>query len=396
MSALSRFLSMIEKRLTLRWQRRPRYAPRAKTHFIFRHWTATELGNGTALAQVQAFDGFNCDLQYNNTAEWAAVKTLANMGKLWWRYLTVFSYPYSGTTMSGAAKWHDYFRHNWQFSGSTPGSPTKYRFLLTSRTPDIVACMWTSPANGERYELTPFMLYSLADLDALATKMVSFARDLGQDAVYTVPNGGVFVDNCYLDVRYWMLPTSNTYGSGHGSTLESTPHLATAYYVDPSYWTDWQELEDVYGGPAPHLWETYTARYTYLTDKVASLLAAPGSPAMGTMGAPYRIANMPYSGPINGKQHAMPWYFENVFAPSPPAPRSYADSVAQWKQDKRNVISTRCDGGAQSWTNVLTLIQLWRENGGWIAFTDDGSAGGITQMNAAYAEAARVRSEVSG
>lgn len=393
---MSRYLFRIEKTVklpTLRW---PKWRlTRQQRHFVFRHWERTDLAAaGNAWTLRSTYDGFNANLQYDDATYFTTLKNLVNEGKFFWRYMSPFNYPTSVREFGTGARWEDYYRHTWQFSGSVAGSPTKYRMILTSRSPDIVACMWAYVSRNyqERYEIAPLMSFTEADLRALATKMVSLARDLTQDgSSYLIPGGSVFVDNGYLDIRYWMIPTSNTYGSGHGNTSETAPYLKTTYYVDPSYWTDWTELETVFGNGGT--WATYSQRYTYLTSYIETLVSATGQ--MGAF-SPWRLVNAPYSGPINGYQHAMPWFIENVFYENA---RTYADSLAAWKQDYRNVISARCAGehplyltpDPATWVQIQTLLAEWQASGGWISFTDDGSAGGVIQRELAYNEAANIR-----
>lgn len=395
---MSRYLFRIEKTVRLPALRWPKWRlTRQQRHFVMRHWDIGEFGSsGNAWTMRNTYDGTITNLQYDNTTYFTTIKNLVSEGKLFWRYMDAFKYPFSVREFGTGARWEDYYRHNWQFSGSAAGSPTKYRMILSSRTPDIVACMWAhvSRTYQERNELVPLMLFSESDLRAVATKMVSLARDLTQDgSSYLLPGAGVFTDNCYLDIRYWMIPTNNTYGSGHGNTSETPPYLATTYYVDPTYWTDWTELESVFGNGGT--WATYTQRYTYFTNYVQSLVSASGQ--MGSL-APWRIANCAYSGPINGYQHAMPWYIENVFGSFA---RTYADSLTAWKQDFRNVISARCAGlyplytlpDPATWTQIQTLLNEWQASGGWIGFTDDGSVGGIAQREQAYSAAADIRAK---
>jgi hypothetical protein len=268
--------------------------------------------------------------------------------------------------------------------------------LLTSRSPDIVACYFAYAQSGQRYEMTPLNLFSYAELDLLAAKMVSLARDPMQNgSTYLTPNAGVFCDNCFHDLRSWMIPTNNTDGSGHGNTSETPPFLATAYYVNPDtnppgYETDWNELASIYGTPS-NTWRDYAAKYTYLTAKVAAVAASSGT--MFGM-APWRIANAPESGPNGTYQHPMPWMFENIYSSYQQGLRTAAESIRQWKLDQRNVLVHVCDGTPLSWTRVETVIGEWRVSGGWLDFKYSGDPGSEQQYWDAIALANLVKGQL--
>jgi len=389
---MSRFLSSIERKKKIV---HPRPAPGAPAppgsgRYLMRVFYGTDLANGTAWSKRASFDGFISHLQYEQPTQAAAVRDLVNDGKLFWRYEITQTYPYSRTDF-GADGWSDYFRGNWQFAGTASGSLTKYRMLLTARTPDIVACFFgylSHGTYGERYEMVPLQKFSYAELDSLAARQVSFARDLLQNGVYELPNAGVFCDNAYHDMRAWMIPNNDTYGSGHGDTSETAPFLKTAYETEP-YQTDWNDLCAAHGTPTS-TWRDYADKYTYLTSKVAALTAS------GTMiGQPaWRLANVPESGPNGTYQHAMPWFFENIWSVSATNMRPAETSITEWKRDPRNVLHHVCDGTPLSWDRVVRHVNEWRLNGGWLEFTSDDTLSGNTQTEMAYDLAVTVRGQL--
>lgn len=389
---MSRFISSIERKKKVVQSRPAPGAPAqpGNGRYLMRVFYGDDLSSGLAWTKRGTFDGFISHLQYDQAQDAAAVLALVNDGKLFWRYEITQTYPYSRTDF-GADKWADYLRSNWQFNGSSSGSTTKRRMLLTARNPDIVACFFgylSHGSYGERYEMVPLQQFSLAELDSLASQQVSFARDLHQNGVYTIPNAGVFCDNAYHDMRAWMIPNDDTYGSGHGDKSETAPFLKTAYETTP-YQTDWNDLCSVHGTPSS-TWQDYGNRYTYLTAKVAALTASGsmfGQPA-------WRIANVPESGPNGTAQHAMPWFFENIWSTAAQNMRLAETSITEWKRDPRNVLHHVCDGTPTSWTRVMRHINEWLANGGWIEFTSDDTTSGDAQTETAYETAATARGQL--
>jgi hypothetical protein len=326
--------------------------------------------SGRAWTLREKFDGFIANTQYENTTHWTTIKNLVGLGKLFWRYENAFNYPYSLSEF-GADRLSDYVRGTWQFVSNAAGAATKYRFLLTARTPDVVACHWYYISNGakaERYELTPFKSFAYSDLDAWATSEVQLARDpFGDGVSYYNPNAGVFMDNCYHDVRAWMIPNDQVNNSGHGNAADTAPYLKTCYET-PGYQTDWIDLCNAHGDAGQ--WTGYVDKYTYLSSKVGDACALTGSMWGAT---PYRIINCPETGPNHGFQHQMPWMFENVYSNNL---RTAVSSLDLFTQDQRNVIHHNCDGTSISWDRVVEMVSVWLAAGGWIQFgwTSDSGA----------------------
>jgi hypothetical protein len=370
--------------------------PGVRTHFINKITSAYELAGGTSswLWQQRSWlDGINHTLLGWNehySDEWETLKLWHDAGKFIFRYFMLHNYPFSAWSMGtgpGTAHpdyWRNWYRARFQFVTSGAGAASRYRMLWTNPSPDRVACwfaFWASlgsPYNFyELAELVPFHLFSNAECDELADKVLFYTKDpsgsLGQ---YPMPNACTFIDNCYLNVRDWFLPTADTLSgslgvlpqhSAHGTTSETSPYLnsvLTSNFTTFETDTTYDAASSNYPGVA---WSDHAEKYVRITDRIANQMT-------GHVNGQdcYRVANLVYD-PWYGLTHADPIYIENARRSTA---REWSAAQTAYRRDPRNVISAKLTGApgtgtaTQSMADAIEIMEEWISTpGGWLSCT---------------------------
>jgi hypothetical protein len=332
-----------------------------QTHFIMRPLANNEIFGWQALPY---FDGLIYNLQFDDPLQLAEIAALVAAGRRWWRYYTILDYPFSGTLFGGTtpplATWFNYLRDNVQFSGST----SHRRF----RVGNTVALFNATPAGPqpEQRELIPHGLIIADERAALVAQMVALALAPGG---LLAPASGVFLDQAWLNLPSFFVESNPLNESGHGNVKEGSPKLTAL---------DYAATEAAFGEGGT--WATHRAGLMALYTGVATALGA----------TRYAIKNGEHVA-VSGDSIPKPWLFENAWnnnADGSTQPERWANAKAGFLTDPRNILSIKCHDVPNAVQGVPEAIAHWQENGGWIGFTDDDSAGGIANRETAYAEVA--------
>src|SRR6188474_735040 len=332
-----------------------------QTHFIMRHFSNNEIFGWESLPY---FDGMVYNLQYDDPLQLAEIAALVAAGRRWWRYYDVLDYPYTATLFGGTtpplATWFNWLRNNIQFSGSA----SHRRF----RVGDTVGLFLGSEASGQFRELIAWPTISPAERSAIVSQMVALALSPGG---VLAPASGVFLDQAWMNLEDFQTEENVLSESGHGDVEEGSPKLTAVGYAG---------LEAAFGDGGT--WDTHRAS---ILAFYADLDLALGSSRYAIKNADHRT--------ISGDSVPKPWMFENAWNSGNDGstqPERWANAKAGFVTDPRNLLSIKCHAVANAVQGVPEAIAHWFEFGGWLSFTDDGSAGGIANRELAYAEAAAV------
>jgi hypothetical protein len=328
------------------------------------------------------FDGFIFNLQYDDPMLINTIAEMVAAGKKFFRYYAVLDYPFSGTTFGGVktpplATWYNWFRENIQFLGAA-----SHRRM---RSGNKVGLFSFFGIPSELRELIPWKNITPAENDAIVLKMVALMEAPGGIPIAAT---GCFLDQAWLDNSEFMYPVDASIPSGHGDTRESLPGFPL---LDTTRAAAYAAASTTFGTPGGTWSDHGTVILSFYTKIAASLGATR-----------YAIANGEHK-TVNAMLVPKPWIFENAWNntsdPGADQAARWAFASSTWSSTdlplKRNVLSFKCvNVQADHATMITTGINYWVANGGWIAFTDDGSANGIARRIQAYADAHAARPPV--
>lgn len=333
-----------------------------QTLFIMRHMASDEILGWQSLPY---FDGVIFNLQYDDPDQLTALAELAIAGRRWWRYYTLLDYPFSAGTFGGLtpplATWFNYLRDNVQFSGST--SHRRFRVANT-----VALLVNSSGGSSEERELIAWPSITVGERVAMIGTMVSLALAPGGQ---NTPASGIFFDQSWLSLLTGWPDPNLAAASGHGNVKEGSPKLTALPYVG---------AEAAFGEGGT--WATMRATLMALYNETAVALGA----------SRYVIKNGEHR-TVSGSTIPKPWMFENAWNNNVDGANQaerWANAKAGFATDPRNILSIKCEAAANSTIGVPDAIAYWQQVGGWISFTDDGTAQGAANREVAYADAAAV------
>jgi hypothetical protein len=324
------------------------------------------------------FDGFVVNIQYDDQVAITEIAKMVASGKKYFRYYSMIDYQFSGTTFGGVsgapfATFFNWIRDNVQFNGSASNK--------RMRVSNTVGLFSAYNFAGERRELIPWKDVTGSLMQSLAQKMVDLAFAPGGVAIEC---SGLFLDQSWLSGAEWM--HTGTLESGHGDLKEGTPHLTP---LAGSAAASLAIAATNFGTPTS-TWGDHTTAYLAFMDYLKARLEI-ANPAA------YLIPNGEHNA-VNGQTLPKPWFLENAHnnpnddpTPGGGGPRWVA-AQAHWLTDKKNILNIE---GFETLSTGITgfpdALALWKANGGWISFIDNGTAGGRLCREQGYMDAAMIQ-----
>jgi len=353
---------------------------RSRTHFIFRQFTHNEIYNWHMLPP---FDGFYQNLQFDIATQIAEIAAMVARGKKYFRYFSVIDFPYCADNFGGIGgaaptTWFNWLRDNVQFNGTA-----SFKRLRVAGAVGLFG--FYNFGGVERRELIPWKDVTGSLMQSMAQKIVDLSCAPGG---VPIKCSGAFFDQCWFDHRSWMYGTNMA--SGHGDTKES----GTAGLGDTLTPLSHASATTNFGNAGS--WADHTTGFQAFLGEVRARFeaASPGAYILPNGQHNYQL--------INGQIIADPTYYEQAWHnPSDPGglgdqPANWAYASNAWLSDKRNVLSMQCFGNSlgqarPSECGIYQALDTWKQNGGWIAFTDDGSINGVKIREQAYLDAAMIQ-----
>jgi hypothetical protein len=334
-----------------------------QTLFIMRHMANNEIFGWESLPY---FDGVVYNMQYDDPLQIAELAAIVTSGRRWWRYYTILDYPLSATLFGGTspplASWFNYLRNNIQFL-----STVSHRRMRVANTVTLFSA-YLAP-DGQRREMIPWGVITPAERASIIGQMIAMADAPGG---VSIPASGIFLDQSWLDFPDFFIEETLTDVSGHGNAQEGSPKL-----------TALNTAGTVAAFGSGGVWTTHRDALMEFYAEIAVAL-----------GPRYALKNGEHR-TILGDVIPKPWMLENAWNNNidggpDPGGVPWTTAKAHYIGDTRNLLSIICSAAANSTIGVPEALTHWQENGGWISFTDDGSAAGIINREIAYTEAAAI------